>query len=181
MAFYPQPRTRAALLWMLSTKMLPDGRRAGANLSDLPRTPGCWIRASPLIVIYMLSNLPIGVWMLFTFFRETPKAIIEAKPHRRRRRSGIRSCHVLLPLRFAWDRFDRAAVRSSCSWNEAFWSLNLSAHDAAPLTAFIASFSAPEGLFWAKLSAAATLATVPILLFGWFVSANLCVALPSAR
>ena len=31
-----------------------------------------------LIAIYMLSNLPIGVWMLFTFFRETPKAIIEA-------------------------------------------------------------------------------------------------------
>ena len=43
----------------------------------------------------------------------------------------------------------------------------ISAHNAAPLTAFIASFSSPEGLFWAKLSAASTLAIAPILIFGW--------------
>jgi beta-phosphoglucomutase-like phosphatase (HAD superfamily) len=40
------------------------------------------------------------------------------------------------------------------SWNEAFWSLNLTSVNAAPLTVFIASYSSPEGLFWAKLSAA---------------------------
>jgi hypothetical protein len=39
---------------------------------------------------------------------------------------------------------------------------------AAPLTAFIASYSSPEGLFWAKLSAASTLAIAPILIMGWF-------------
>jgi len=58
-------------------------------------------------------------------------------------------------------------------WNEAFWSLNLSAAKAAPLTAFIASFSSPEGLFWAKLSAASTLAVVPILIFGWLTQKQL--------
>jgi sorbitol/mannitol transport system permease protein len=52
-------------------------------------------------------------------------------------------------------------------WNEAFWSLNLTVSNAAPLTTFIASFSAPEGLFWAKLSAASTVAIAPILIFGW--------------
>ena len=54
------------------------------------------------------------------------------------------------------------------AWNEAFWTLNLSAAGAAPLTAFIASYSSPEGLFWAKLSAASTLAIAPILIMGWF-------------
>jgi sorbitol/mannitol transport system permease protein len=54
------------------------------------------------------------------------------------------------------------------AWNEAFWTLNLTAADAAPLTAFIASYSSPEGLFWAKLSAASTLAIAPILILGWF-------------
>ena len=53
------------------------------------------------------------------------------------------------------------------SWNEAFWSLNLTASNAAPLTYYIASFSSPEGLFWAKLSAASTLAIAPIVIFGW--------------
>ena len=52
-------------------------------------------------------------------------------------------------------------------WNEAFWSLNLTSSSAAPLTALIASYSSPEGLFWAKLSAVSTLACAPILIFGW--------------
>ena len=54
------------------------------------------------------------------------------------------------------------------AWNEAFWTLNLSTLEAAPLTVFIASYSSPEGLFWAKLSAASTLAIAPILVLGWF-------------
>jgi sorbitol/mannitol transport system permease protein len=33
---------------------------------------------------------------------------------------------------------------------------------------FIASYSSPEGLFWAKLSAASTLAIAPIVILGWF-------------
>ena len=54
------------------------------------------------------------------------------------------------------------------AWNEAFWTLNLTTLQAAPLTVFIASYSSPEGLFWAKLSAASTLAIAPILVLGWF-------------
>jgi multiple sugar transport system ATP-binding protein len=58
-------------------------------------------------------------------------------------------------------------------WNEAFWSLNLTAANAGPLTAFIASFSSPEGLFWAKLSAASAMAVAPILVFGWLTQKQL--------
>ena len=39
---------------------------------------------------------------------------------------------------------------------------------AARLAAFIASYSSPEGLFYAKLSAASTMAIAPILIMGWF-------------
>ena len=46
--------------------------------------------------------------------------------------------------------------------------MNLTAAKAAPLTAFIASYSCPEGLFYAKLSAASTMAIAPILILGWF-------------
>ena len=54
------------------------------------------------------------------------------------------------------------------AWNEAFWTLNLTTTNAAPLSAFIASFSSPQGNFYAKLSAASTLAIAPILIIGWF-------------
>ena len=50
----------------------------------------------------------------------------------------------------------------------ALLALNLTAAKAAPLTAFIASYSSPEGLFFAKLSAASTMAIAPILILGWF-------------
>lgn len=165
MAFYPTKRTRGTLLWMLSTKMLPAvGVLVPIYL--IAKDTGLLDSRIALIVIYMLSNLPIGVWMLFTFFRETPKAIIEAS---RIDGAGVWDSvvHVLLPLGLPGIA-STALLSIILCWNEAFWSLNLSAHDAAPLTAFIASFSAPEGLFWAKLSAAATLATLPILMFGWF-------------
>ena len=59
------------------------------------------------------------------------------------------------------------------AWNEAFWTLNLTTSAAAPLTAFIASYSSPEGLFWAKLSAASTMAIAPILVLGWFAQKQL--------
>ena len=54
------------------------------------------------------------------------------------------------------------------AWNEAFWTIQLTTTNAAPLSAFIASFSSPQGLFWAKLSAASVMAIAPILVLGWF-------------
>ena len=53
------------------------------------------------------------------------------------------------------------------AWNEAFWTLNLTTSKRRR-SRFIASYSSPEGLFWAKLSAASTLAIAPILVLGWF-------------
>ncbi|MBV8703357.1 MAG: carbohydrate ABC transporter permease [Acetobacteraceae bacterium] len=164
MAFYPTARTRGTLLWMLSTKMLPA---VGVLMPIylIVRSADLLDTRTALIIIYMLSNLPIAVWMLFTFFRETPKDIIEAS-----RIDGANVTqaivHVLLPL-VAPGIASTALLSIILCWNEAFWSLNLTAHEAAPLTAFIASFSAPQGLFWAKLSAASTLAIAPILVFGW--------------
>ncbi|CAH2601439.1 Various polyols ABC transporter, permease component 2 [Rhodovastum atsumiense] len=164
MAFYPTPRTRGTLLWMLSTKMLPAvGVLVPIYL--IARDTGLLDSRIALIVVYTLSNLPIGVWMLFTFFRETPKDIIEAS---RIDGADVRQAilYVLLPL-VAPGIASTGLLSVILCWNEAFWSLNLSVHDAAPLPAFIASFSAPQGLFWAKLSAASTLAIAPILVLGW--------------
>jgi sorbitol/mannitol transport system permease protein len=59
------------------------------------------------------------------------------------------------------------------AWNEAFWSINLTSANAAPLTAFIASYSSPEGLFFAKLSAASLLAVAPIMVLGWLTQKQL--------
>lgn len=163
-AFFPTRRTRGTLLWMLSTKMLPP---VGVlvPIYILFRDLRLLDTRIGLIIIYGLMNLPIVVWLLFTFFKEVPKEILEAG-----RIDGARPrqelFYLLMPMALPGIA-STALLSIILCWNEAFWSLNLTTSDAAPLTAFIASFSAPEGLFWAKLSAASTLAIAPILVFGW--------------
>jgi len=165
MAFHPTERTRGTLLWMLSTKMLPPvGVLVPIYL--LFRTAGLLDSRSGLIMIYALMNLPIVVWMLFTFYKEVPNDILEAG-RMDGARTGSEIWFLLLPLTLPGIASTGLLSLILC-WNEAFWSLNLTSAGAAPLTAFIASFSSPEGLFFAKLSAASTMAVAPILVFGWF-------------
>ena len=164
MAFHPTERTRGMLLWMLSTKMLPPvGVLVPIYL--MFRSLNLLDTRIGLVVIYALMNLPIVVWMLFTFFKEVPRDILEAG-----RMDGARTWsevyYLLLPLALPGIASTGLLSLILC-WNEAFWSLNLTSSSAAPLTAFIASFSSPEGLFFAKLSAASTVAVAPILIFGW--------------
>jgi polyol transport system permease protein len=164
MAFFPKKRTKDVLLWMLSTKMLPPvGVLVPMYL--IFRDLGLLDTRIGLTVVFTLINLPIVVWMLYTFFKEVPKDILEAG-----RMDGAKPkqelAHLLMPLALPGIA-STALLAIILAWNEAFWSLNLTTSTAAPLTTFIASFSSPQGLFWAKLSAASTMAIAPILVFGW--------------
>ena len=170
MAFYETKRTKQTLLWMLSTKMLPAvGVLVPIYL--LARDSGMLDTRTGLILIFTLSNLPIVVWMLYSFFKEVPHEILEAS-RMDGAKVGQQIRYLLLPLSLPGIA-STALLSIILCWNEAFWSLNLTASKAGPLTAFIASFSSPEGLFWAKLSAASTLAIAPILVFGWITQRQL--------
>ena len=164
MAFSPAKRTKDILLWMLSTKMMPPvGVLVPIYL--IYRNFGLLDTRTGLTFILCLGNLPIVVWMLFTYFKEIPKGILEAS-----RMDGIGTAReimfVLAPMALPGIA-STILLNVILAWNEAFWTLNLTTSKAAPLTAFIASYSSPEGLFWAKLSAASTLAIAPILVLGW--------------
>jgi sorbitol/mannitol transport system permease protein len=164
-AFAPTRRTKDLLMWMLSTKMMPPvGVLVPIYL--LFRDWGLLDTLTGLTALMMLVNLPIVVWMLYTYFREIPADILEAA-----RMDGARLfneiVHVLAPMA-APGIASTMLLNIILAWNEAFWTLNLTAAKAAPLSAFIASYSSPEGLFWAKLSAASTMAIAPILILGWF-------------
>ncbi|KAA0579966.1 carbohydrate ABC transporter permease [Azospirillum sp. Sh1] len=165
MAFVPGKRTRDVLMWMLSTKMLPP---VGVLIPIylLFRDFGLLDTRVGLVIVLTLINLPIIVWMLFTYFREIPGEILEAA---RMDGAGLRDeiLFVLLPMAVPGIA-STLLLNVILAWNEAFWTLNLSASQSAPLTAFIASYSSPEGLFYAKLSAASTMAVAPILVLGWF-------------
>jgi sorbitol/mannitol transport system permease protein len=165
MAFAPSRRTKDLLLWMLSTKMLPPvGVLVPIYL--IYRDAGLLDSRAGLVFILCLGNLPIVVWMLFTYFKEIPKDILEAA-RMDGATIGKELVYVLAPIAVPGIA-STLLLNVILAWNEAFWTLNLSTSEAAPLTVFIASYSSPEGLFWAKLSAASTLAIAPILILGWF-------------
>lgn len=170
MSFHPTRRTKDILLWMLSTKMMPAvGVLVPVYL--LFRNVGLLDTRIGLLGIEMLSNLPIVIWMLYSFFRDIPREIIEAA-----RMDGATPAQqmlaVVLPLSMPGVA-STGLLSVILAWNETFWSINLTSSNAAPLTAFIASFSSPEGLFWARLSAASLLAIAPILLLGWMTQRQL--------
>jgi polyol transport system permease protein len=119
-----------------------------------------------LVGLLCLANLPIVIWMLFTYFKEIPKDILEAA-RMDGATIGKELIYVLTPMAVPGIA-STLLLNFILAWNEAFWTLVLTSSNAAPLTAFIASYSSPEGLFWAKLSAASTLAIAPILVLGWF-------------
>ncbi len=165
MAFVPSKRTKDILLWMLSTKMLPAvGVLYPIYLICIEF--GLLDSRFGLMVILMLINLPIIIWMLYTYFREIPTEILEAA---RMDGASLKTeiLYVLTPMAIPGIA-STVLLNIILAWNEAFWTLNLTAAKAAPLTAFIASYSSPEGLFYAKLSAASTMAIAPILILGWF-------------
>jgi polyol transport system permease protein len=165
MAFVPGRRTKDVLMWMLSTKMLPP---VGVLIPIylLFRNTGLLDTLTGLVLVLTLINLPIIVWMLFTYFKEIPGEILEAS---RMDGASLRNeiLYVLTPMAVPGIA-STLLLNVILAWNEAFWTLNLTAAKAAPLTAFIASYSSPEGLFYAKLSAASTMAIAPILVLGWF-------------
>ncbi|SIQ56881.1 carbohydrate ABC transporter permease [Pseudacidovorax sp. RU35E] len=165
MAFFRTKRTRDILMWMLSTKMMP-AVGALVPIYVLAQTAGMLDTLPALTIVFMLSNLPIMVWMLYTSLKDIPAEILEAA-----RMDGATLWtefrHVVMPLSVG----GLASCGLLClvlSWNEAFWALNLSSAKAGTLATLIASYSSPEGLFWAKLSAASLMAIAPIVVFGWF-------------
>ena len=165
MAFVPGRRTKDLLMWMLSTKMMP----AVAVLIPLYlvfQRIGLFDTRMGLILALMLMNLPIIIWMLYTYFKEIPGEILEAA-----RMDGANLwneiVYVLTPMALPGIA-STMLLNIILAWNEAFWTITLTTTRAAPLSAFIASFSAPQGLFYAKLSAASAMAILPILILGWF-------------
>lgn len=165
MAFAPTKGTNGLLLWMLSTKFMPA---VGALLPIyvIFQQLNMLDTKAALVIIFTMMNLPIMVWMLYTYFKDIPQEILEAA-----RMDGASVWdefkHVLLPLGIG----GLASTGLLClvlAWNEAFWALNLGAAEAGTLATMMVSYSSPEGLFWAKLSAASLMAIAPIVVLGWF-------------
>jgi sorbitol/mannitol transport system permease protein len=164
MVFYPNKRSRSTLLWFVSTKMMPP---VGVIVplyfifKDLYLLDTIW----GLILMYTTMNLPLVVWMMHSYISEIPVEILEAA-----KVDGASLWQEFMNIAMPLAAPGIASTALLClifAWNEAFFALNLTNVDAAPLSVYISSFKTSRGLFWAGLSAAATLVILPVMAFGW--------------
>ena len=171
MAFNPSRHTKDILMWMLSTKMLPAAAVLYPMTFLTKNMLGIFDTQFLVILVLSLINLPIAIWMLFTYFKEIPKEIIEAG-----KMDGVSTWgeikDILIPL--AWGGIASTALLIFIfSWNEAYWTVRLTTIDAATLSKLIEGNRAPEGLFFGRLSAVSTAAIAPIVILGWFCQKQL--------
>ena len=160
----PVPKWRDVLFFFISTKMLPI---VGAiiPLFVIARDAHLLDTERLMIVLYMAMNLPIAVWMLRSFLLEVPIEVIEAS-----RVDGAGLLRQLRTIVLPIVRPGLAATALICfifAWNEFFLVVNLTTTHAATVPVFLVGFVAPEGQFLAHLSAAATIACLPVLIAGW--------------
>ena len=149
MAFNPSRHTKDILVWMLSTKMLP----AAAVLYPMTFLTKNFLNIFDthflVILVLCLINLPIVIWMLFTYFKEIPREIIEAG-----KMDGVSTWgeikDILIPL--AWGGVASTALLCFIfCWNEAYWTVRLTTTEAATLSKLIEGNRAPEGLFFGQI------------------------------
>ena len=171
MAFDPSRHTKDILVWMLSTKMLPAAAVLYPMTFLTKNFLGIFDTHFLIIIVLSLINLPIVIWMLFTYFKEIPKEIIEAG-----KMDGVNIWSeikdIVLPL--AWGGLASTALLCFIfCWNEAYWTVRLTTTEAATLSKLIEGNRAPEGLFFGRLSAVSTAAVGPIVVLGWFCQKQL--------
>lgn len=170
LAFHPSKATPKVLSWVLSTKMLP---LVGAliPLIVIYKRVGLFDSRFGMILLYGAFNLPLVIWMMRSFFADLPKEILEASIVDGARFPRI-MWRIVLPLT-APGLAATALLSLIFSWNEFLLAVNLTGANAGTLPVFISSFMTSEGLFWAKMSAASTLAVAPVILAGWIAQRSL--------
>lgn len=164
LAIRPIPKWRDVLFFFISTKFLPV---VGAILPlwVIAESLGLLNTRVLLIILYTAMNLPLAVWMLRSFFSEVPHELIEAAQldGANLRRQIV---DVMLPI-VVPGLTATALLCIIFAWNEYFLAVQLNPADASTVPIWVTSNVSTRGNFIAQLSAASTLASIPVILAGW--------------
>ncbi len=166
----PVGKWRDSLFFFISTKMLPVVAAIGPLYVIALKThllDSIWL----LIILYAAMNLPLAIWMIRSFMLEVPTEMLEAA-----RLDGAgrfrEITEVIMPV-VSPGLVSTALICVIFAWNELFLALNLTVTNASTMPMFLISSVPQEGLYIAHLSAAATVASVPVIIVGWIAQRSL--------
>jgi sorbitol/mannitol transport system permease protein len=152
------------MFFFLSTKMLP----AVAGLLPIylfAQKAGLLDNVWLMVLLYTSMNLPIAVWMMRSFLAEVPVEILEA--------ASIDGAGLLVVLRRVVVPIASPGIAATAlicfifSWNEMLFARVLTGVRAETAPVFLTSFVTSEGLFLAKVCAAAVAISLPVLAAGF--------------
>lgn len=166
----PIRNVKDVLFIVISTRFLPIAA-AILPIFFILKTLGLLDNVSALALLYGAMNLPIALWMMRSFLKDVPYEIVEAaQMDGAKLRTEI--TRIVLPMVAPGV----AAVALICfifAWNEYFLALILTSDTARTLPPYLASFVDGRGQFLAVLSAASTLAVLPVVAAGWIAQKQL--------
>jgi len=160
----PVGKWRDVLFFFLSTKMLPS-IAALLPIYLIAKQLGMLDNIYTLVILYTSMNLPIAIWMMRSFLLEVPREVLEAAQV-----DGAGFITMMRQVVIPMIAPGLAATALICfifSWNEFLFAVNLTSTRAGTAPVFLVGFISNEGLFLARLCAAATLVSLPVLIAGW--------------
>ncbi|HWO61523.1 MAG TPA: carbohydrate ABC transporter permease [Umezawaea sp.] len=152
------------MFFFLSTKMLP----VVAGLLPIylvAQFTGMLDNISFLVILYTSMNLPIAVWLMRSFLAEVPPEILEA--------ASIDGAGLITTLRRVVAPIAMPGIAATAlicfifSWNELLFARVLTGVVAGTAPVFLTGFVTSQGLFLAKVCAAATVVSLPVLIAGF--------------
>ena len=168
----PVVATSIGWLWIFNPQY--GVANSALHALGLPELP--WLQSTtwalPSVAIYTLwHGLGFDVIVACAALAAVPRQVVEAA---RVDGAGLMTelTRVILPIVVP----GLAATALICmifSWNEFFFAVNLTATRAGTMPVFLVGFITSEGLYWAKLAAAASLASLPVVLLGWIAQKQL--------
>ncbi|BCJ52638.1 sugar ABC transporter permease [Actinoplanes sp. NBRC 14428] len=166
----PVAKWTDALFFFISTKMMP-AVAALLPVYLLVKNLGMLDNVWTMVVLYTSMNLPLAVWMMRSFLLEVPREVLEAgEVDGAGLITSIRK--IILPI-VSPGLAATALICFIFAWNEFFLAVNLTATNAGTAPIFLVGFISSEGLFLARLCAAATLVSLPVLIAGWLAQNKL--------
>ncbi|MEO5708924.1 MAG: carbohydrate ABC transporter permease [Nocardioidaceae bacterium] len=164
LAIKPVEKWTDVMFFFLSTKFLPP-IAALLPIYLIVKQAGMLDNVYTLVILYTSMNLPIAIWMMQSFLAEVPKEVLEAAQV-----DGANLMRTLISIVVPITAPGLAATSLICfifSWNEFMFAVNLTATRASTAPIFLVGFISSQGLFLAKLCAAATLVSLPVLIAGF--------------
>ncbi|MEW9520331.1 carbohydrate ABC transporter permease [Streptomyces tubercidicus] len=164
LAIKPVRKWSDVLFFFLSTKMLP----LVAGLLPVylvAQNTGMLDSIWLLVLLYTSMNLPIAVWMMRSFLAEVPVEMLEAASIDG---AGLTTTLTRIVAPVAMPGIAATALISFIfSWNELLFARVLTGIVAGTSPVFLTGLVTSQGLFLAKVCAAATVISLPVIVAGF--------------